>query len=289
MITETQSCALDIRDAFYNVVSIDPFFTGFVKRKSKMLPVQQHLVPYLGIYLGPETMLPAGDANHGCVRFKHTARICFSVVVANSNPDLAERTADQAYLKIMSAAYTNIKLMNVLHNLNPEGVGIEAVVRGDRRMIYGAPSTDNELPFVELEYEATCSYETEWYPDITDTLDTMDVIVKPNNSETADPIHVSYDLKSDTTPPIISGEAVRDTTSSSVTIKWTTDEPATSQIEYGLTAEYGSMTTIDPALVTAHSVLVSGLASRTTYFSRVRTKDAAGNEAIGAKNIWLTI
>lgn len=174
-VVETQTCALDIRDAFYNVVTADPFFAGFTKRKNKMLPVQQNLIPYLGIYLVDEMMAPDGDANAGCVRFHHTARIGFSAVVANSNQDIAEHTADQALQRILITAYTDLHLMNVLKNSNPEGVGIEGITRGARRMIYGALSTDNETPFVELQYEASCTFRTEWYPDIVDTLDTIDV------------------------------------------------------------------------------------------------------------------
>jgi hypothetical protein len=130
-------------------------------------------------------MLPDGDANAGCVRFLHTARIGFSAVVANSDQNVAEQTADQAMQRILVSAYTNLQLMNVLTNANPDGVGIEGISRGARRMIYGAPSTDNEMPFVELQYEASCSFRTEWYPDITDTLDEIVVTtgIKPGDTQ----------------------------------------------------------------------------------------------------------
>src|SRR5437879_5454962 len=39
------------------------------------------------------------------------------------------------------------------------------------------------------------------------------------------------------------------------------------------------MTTLDPALVTSHSVTVPGLTGRTTYHYRVDSRDAAGNLA----------
>ena len=83
----------------------------------------------------------------------------------------------------------------------------------------------------------------------------------------------------DTTPPVISNVA---STPSQTTcrITWTTDESATSQVEYGLTTSYGNTTTLDPTLVTSHTVNLSGLARRTTYHCRVRSKDAAQNEGI---------
>ena len=56
--------------------------------------------------------------------------------------------------------------------------------------------------------------------------------------------------EADTTPPVISAVAASGITSSGVTITWTTDEAATSQVEYGLTTSYGSTTTLDTNLVT---------------------------------------
>ena len=69
MITETQSSGYDIRDAFFNLLDADPFFAAYTRRKNKMLPVQQNLIPYLGVYLAGESMTPDGDANCGMVRF----------------------------------------------------------------------------------------------------------------------------------------------------------------------------------------------------------------------------
>jgi hypothetical protein len=83
----------------------------------------------------------------------------------------------------------------------------------------------------------------------------------------------------DTTPPVISAVAASSITASTATITWTTDEPATSQVEYGLTASYGSITTLDTNLVTSHSVNLTGLAAATPYHYRVKSKDASGNEA----------
>ena len=189
MITETQSSGYDIRDAFFNLFDADPYFAAYTRRKNKMLPVQQNLVPYLGVYLVGESMTPDGDANAGCVRFFHIVRIGFSLIVANSDTNVAEMQADQAYWQVMKDAYTSPYLTNVLqrdvygHN-NPENVKIEAIVRGDRRPVMGAMSSDNETPFVEMQYEAGCSFRSEWYPDITDILEEIDVTtgVKPGDT-----------------------------------------------------------------------------------------------------------
>ena len=92
----------------------------------------------------------------------------------------------------------------------------------------------------------------------------------------------------DTTAPTISGRTATNITGSSAQITWTTNEPATSRVEYGLTTAYGSSTTLDPTLVTAHSVALTGLAPNTTYNYRVRSIDAAGNERVSANSTFKT-
>jgi RHS repeat-associated protein len=81
----------------------------------------------------------------------------------------------------------------------------------------------------------------------------------------------------DVTPPVITGVSSSAVTQNAATITWTTNEPADSQVEYGLTIAYGQSTTLNPALVTAHSQGLSGLTPGTLYHYRVKSKDAAGN------------
>lgn len=83
----------------------------------------------------------------------------------------------------------------------------------------------------------------------------------------------------DTTAPAITGVTVSDITSSAATITWTTDEPASSQVQYGLTATYGSTTASDTNMVTSHSVTLSGLSPSTTYHCVAVSLDKAGNKA----------
>ncbi|MBI4313670.1 MAG: fibronectin type III domain-containing protein, partial [Candidatus Omnitrophica bacterium] len=83
----------------------------------------------------------------------------------------------------------------------------------------------------------------------------------------------------DAAPPVISDVAGTSATTTGAVLTWTTDETATSQVEYGLTTAYGSSTSLDSALITNHRVTLSGLAAGTTYHYRVHSKDAAGNLA----------
>lgn len=182
MITETQSSAFDVRDAFFNAVG--PGFAGYTMRKTRMLPVQPALIPYLGVYLIDETMTPDGDANAGMIRFSHSVRIGFSVIIANNDQNIAEQKTDQAYWKIMQLLYCDAHVMNVLTNNNPEGVGIESIMRGIRRINFGNAGARNETPFAELQYDVSAYFRSEWYPDITDTLDEIDITTGIKFSDT---------------------------------------------------------------------------------------------------------
>ncbi len=87
----------------------------------------------------------------------------------------------------------------------------------------------------------------------------------------------SKSITLDTIAPLISSVTSMNVSSSAGTIMWTTNEASDSQIEYGTTASYGSSTTIDSTLVTAHSQTLSNLQASMLYHYRVKSKDAAGN------------
>jgi hypothetical protein len=93
-------------------------------------------------------------------------------------------------------------------------------------------------------------------------------------------VDVVFTRDSDVSPPVISAVQATQVTSASATIRWTTNELADSQVEYGPTTAYGSVTSIDPALVLSHSATVSGLTPNILYHYRVRSRDAASNAAM---------
>jgi hypothetical protein len=92
----------------------------------------------------------------------------------------------------------------------------------------------------------------------------------------------------DTTAPVISAVAVGSITSTSATISWTTDEPATGRTEYGTTVSYGSTTAAATGLTISHTRTITGLQPSTTYHYRVRSADAVGNERISADATFTT-
>jgi hypothetical protein len=59
-------------------------------------------------------------------------------------------------------------------------------------------------------------------------------------------------------------------TSTSANITWTTSKLSDSQVEYGLTTNYGLLTTVNAVSVTNHSVLLSSLSPATLYHFRVK-------------------
>jgi hypothetical protein len=75
----------------------------------------------------------------------------------------------------------------------------------------------------------------------------------------------------------------------SSTITFYTDEPGTTQVEYGLTTAYGSQTAFDSTLVTSHSVSLSNLAPSTLYHYRIITKDSSGNQTISTDQNFTTL
>lgn len=84
----------------------------------------------------------------------------------------------------------------------------------------------------------------------------------------------------DATPPVISNVRVVAVTFYSATVAWETDEPATSEVEYGPAIPYSSKVTQGGA-VTVHWVTLIGLRPGTTYHFRVCSTSAGGRDCSG--------
>ncbi len=86
----------------------------------------------------------------------------------------------------------------------------------------------------------------------------------------------------DTTPPTIANVQITNVSSTAATLTWTTNEPATGQAEYGVTASYGQLSSPTTSLATSQSLTLTGLLPATLYHVRVHAADAAGNQATSA-------
>jgi hypothetical protein len=91
----------------------------------------------------------------------------------------------------------------------------------------------------------------------------------------------------DATPPALTSVAAAPS-ATTATITWTSDEPASSQVNYGLTDSYGASTIFNASLVASHRVTLSGLTPETLYHFRVRSRDRAGNESISGDATFTT-
>jgi hypothetical protein len=94
----------------------------------------------------------------------------------------------------------------------------------------------------------------------------------------------------DDTPPVISNISATNITGTGVTITWDTDEPATSQVQYGPSAvSYGSISNENSDLNTGHSISITGLTPETLYHYTVISRDAIGNESISLDKTFATL
>jgi tetratricopeptide (TPR) repeat protein len=92
----------------------------------------------------------------------------------------------------------------------------------------------------------------------------------------------------DTNPPIItSGPSASGVDYQGATVHWTTNETSTSMVKLGKTASYTD-SLADGALVTSHSIVLSGLDQTTMYHYRVYSSDEAGNRVTSSDRTFTT-
>lgn len=96
----------------------------------------------------------------------------------------------------------------------------------------------------------------------------------------------------DTTTPTIS-DVRYSVTRTGATIQWKTNEPATSKVYYGLTTPLSltntaTLTQGSTILTADHEVSLAGLATGTTYYFVVESKDATGNVVLANELLFRT-
>jgi hypothetical protein len=65
-------------------------------------------------------------------------------------------------------------------------------------------------------------------------------------------------------------------------ITWTTDEPTTSQVTYGISPTPDQTTTESIEYTTSHSITLTNLEPATDYVYAVISRDQAGNQAVSS-------
>lgn len=92
-----------------------------------------------------------------------------------------------------------------------------------------------------------------------------------------DAVGASFTWVLDTTSPAIIPPITFSATSTSITINWTTNEPATSGLLWGLGTSTDRVVADDGIYKTSHSIRVTGLSPRTNYSFKPVGHDQAGN------------
>jgi hypothetical protein len=102
-------------------------------------------------------------------------------------------------------------------------------------------------------------------------------------------VDVNFSTTAPTLPPLtVTNVASTGVGAAGATLTWTTNNPASSQVFYGLTTAYGSSTTLDNTQVTSHSQSLSGLTASTTYHYKVQSKDASNTVVSSADGTFTT-
>ena len=123
----------------------------------------------------------------GMIRFSHTLRIGFSVMIANNDQVVAERQIDAAWWRIMNRLWPDQRHHEPAElSSNPDNTRIEGITRGLRRHVFGPLALNNETPLAELQYDVSIFFRTGWPPIITDDLDEIDITTGIKIGDTQD-------------------------------------------------------------------------------------------------------
>ncbi len=94
--------------------------------------------------------------------------------------------------------------------------------------------------------------------------------------------------RADITPPAILALQAKLLSGTTAHLTWQTNEPATAQVEYGLTDKYGALAEYQAGFNTSHEAVINGLMPDTTYHLRALAADAGGNVAMSAEVVLKT-
>lgn len=104
----------------------------------------------------------------------------------------------------------------------------------------------------------------------------------------AETVDVRVLWQPDAEPPVIKDIKAEVLGVTRAVITWTTDEPASSRLLWGLTQPESNTSGGDSLRVLSHRVELSGLSPSQSYFFRVQSEDAAGNASSSGSSLFQT-
>ena len=208
-LSDTQSYSWIVLNAIFDRLKDSTFFSNFpVKRISSALQVEaDNQIPFLGVFLGEETMIPDGDLNAGDIRFINNFTIGIQIVIKDNDPTRMLGTLDRASWFIMNQLFRDNTLMNRLNTTLPDNVTIEGIPRVRMRPdVWGLAGSQNEIPFGERLFWITYQIRTWWAPtDFPDleriTVTTAFPFGDPDGQSSTKQVKVVYEFNPDSVPP----------------------------------------------------------------------------------------
>ena len=213
----------------------------------------------------PSLLLPGGRSRMGSSAIPHSV----FQSVADANPDvlIIPEEHEDAYYQRVSPLF---QLFQTGSNAPHTSAAIAAMVPG----AFSTYIIDN----------AGLSQGSSNYADLVIGARMGDVMILGTWYDTPDQqLAVSIRqaaLGAGITPAVIPVGAVKALTlGASVTLQWTTSNPATDQVVYGTTPSYGASSAPGATLAKTPAVKLESLQAATTYHVSVRSQDAFGNVA----------
>lgn len=189
---------------------------------------------------------------------------------------------------------------NALYGYDADVYGTLPFLNNDGDTLILTNGSAEEVDAVAWEGGASAGIPLDWGSTTAPTVSTGGTIVRTNPttdsntytdwgtaSNNGDP-QTQGGSNPDTDPPVISNVTDSNVTTDSATITWDTDEDSDSVVEYGTSSGSYSSTASDSAMVTTHTINLSGLSDDTTYYYVVKSTDAANNTATSAEYSFTT-
>lgn len=123
----------------------------------------------------------------------------------------------------------------------------------------------------------------QWSGDVTGSTNPTQLTTTADHTVTA-----TFSLIPDSISPVISNITIQPF-STTATVTWETDEPADSRVIFGLDPNYTLGDISDVALVTQHSITLTGLSLEVTYHCQIISADVSTNTTFSSDEIFTTV